>query len=105
LRFAGTIFGAQQLVSHGHILVNGKKVDRRSFRVEPGMTISIKQKSQNMPAVKQSLGNTSREVPAYLSLDEAKFSGQLLVDPGMDQIPFPLPVNIPLICEFLAHSS
>jgi len=105
LKFASTIFGAQQLVSHGHVLVNGKKVDRRSFRVKPGMTISIKPKSQNMPAIKQSLGNTAREVPGYLSLEEAKFSGQLLVDPGMDQIPFPLPINIPLICEFLAHSS
>ena len=42
LKLAPTIFAAQQLVSHGHILVNGKKVDRRSFQVKPGMKISIK---------------------------------------------------------------
>lgn len=41
LRFASSIFGAQQLVSHGHIQVNGKKVDRRSFVVQPGMVVSI----------------------------------------------------------------
>jgi small subunit ribosomal protein S4 len=105
LKFASTIFGAQQLVSHGHILVNGKKVDRRSFQVRPGMVISLKAKSQQIPVIKQSLDNQARELPEYLSLDAGKFSGQLLVRPLMDQIPLPLPVNIPLICEFLAHTS
>lgn len=105
LKFASTIFGAHQLVSHGHILVNGKKVDRRSFLVKPGMVISVKNKSQQMPCIKESLDNASREVPEYLSLESGKFSGQLMVPPGIDQIPLPLPINVPLICEFLAHSS
>lgn len=105
LKFASTIFGAHQLVSHGHILVNGKKVDRRSFQVKPGMVISVKTKSQQMPAIKQSLENTSREVPEFLSLESGKFSGQLLIAPAIDQVPLPLPINIPLICEFLAHTS
>src|SRR5262249_51997489 len=48
LKFASTIFAAHQLVSHGHILVDGKKVDRRSFIVEPGMTVSVKEKSRNL---------------------------------------------------------
>src|ERR1700733_3126087 len=54
LKFAGTIFGAHQLVSHGHILVDGKKVDRRSFHVKPGMVISVKEKSRNMKAINDS---------------------------------------------------
>lgn len=105
LKFASTIFGAQQLVSHGHILVNGKKVDRRSFQVRPGMTISVKAKSQSVPAVKQSLENNAQAVPEYLSLDATKFSGELLVVPALDQVPLPLPINVPMVCEFLAHSS
>ena len=105
LKFASTIFAAQQLVSHVHILVDGKKVDRRSFFVRPGMVISVRTKSQNMPLVKTSLEAGGRDVPGYLSLDAGNFSGQLLSSPHTDQIPFPLPVNIPLICEFLAHSS
>ncbi len=105
LKLAPTIFSAQQLVSHGHVLVNGKKVDRRSFFVRPGMTVSIKPKSQQMPVIKHSLESASQGVPEYLNLDAAKFSGQLLVSPAIDQVPFPLPINIPLICEFLAHSS
>lgn len=104
LKLAPTIFAAQQLVSHGHIQVNGKKVDRRSFQVKPGMTISLKAKSQEIGIVKQAL-DSAREVPTYLSQDPAKFSGQLLVFPEIDQIPLVLPVNVPLICEFLAHTS
>lgn len=105
LKIAPTIFAAQQLVSHGHILVNGKKVDRRSFEVKPGMKISVKPASQSMEIVKTSLDNSSRSLPEYLSSDPATFSGELLAAPHSDQIPFPLPVNIALICEFLALSS
>ncbi|MBS0627864.1 MAG: 30S ribosomal protein S4 [Verrucomicrobia bacterium] len=104
MKFASTIFGAQQLVSHGHVLVNGKKVDRRSFYVRPGMTISIKQKSQNMPLVKDSIVAGGRDLPEYISVSTDQFSGQLLSSPHIDQVPFPLPVNVPLICEFLAHT-
>lgn len=103
LKFASTIFGAHQLVSHGHILVDGKKVDRRSFQVRPGMVVSVKTKSQNMEVVKQSVEAGARTVPDYLSLDAEKFSGKLLEVPSHDLIPFALPVNVPLICEFLAH--
>jgi len=105
LKFANTIFGAQQLVSHGHVLVNGKKVDRRSFQVRPGMEISIRQKSQQMPIVKLSQESGNRDVPEYLSLETGAFKGKLMVPPVLDQIPLPLPINVPLICEFLAHTS
>ena len=105
LRFANTIFGAQQLVAHGHILVDGKKVDRRSFFVRPGMVISVKPKSHNNLLIKQNVESTARDVPEFLMLDDNKLSGKLLSSPHTDQIPFPLPINIPLICEFLAHTS
>jgi small subunit ribosomal protein S4 len=104
LKLAPTIFAAQQLVSHGHVLVNGKKVDRRAFEVKPGMSISIKAKSKDLPFIKQAQENLSRTVPEYLSSDSVELSGQLLATPHIDQIPFPLPLNVPLICEHLAHS-
>src|SRR5580700_5822789 len=105
LKLAPSIFAAQQFVSHGHVLVNGKKVDRRSFFVRPGMVVSIKTQSQQMPILKQSMENVAVEIPEYLSSDAAKYAGQLLVSPAIDQVPFPIPLNVPLICEFLAHSS
>jgi small subunit ribosomal protein S4 len=104
LRLAATIFGAQQLISHGHILVNDKKVDIKSFQVRPNMVISVKPKSQKMKAVQEAIGHSAREIPEYLSLDEQNFSGKLEVMPETDQIPLPISINIPLVCEFLAHT-
>ncbi len=105
LRLAPTIFAAQQLVTHGHILVNGKKVDRRSFEVKPGMVVSLKPKSQQLETLKHSVDNTGRDVPGYLELDAPSFSGKLVSEPHLDQVPFPIPVNVPLVCEHLAHTS
>jgi small subunit ribosomal protein S4 len=105
LKFASTIFGAQQLVAHGHILVNGKKVDIRSFRVKPGMVISIKEKSRKVDVIQKSIEDTRRSVPEYMELDVANFSGKLLSLPEVDQISLPIAINIPIVCEFLAHSN
>lgn len=105
LRMAPTIFAAQQLVTHGHVLVNGKKVDRRSFEVKPNMVISLKPKAQALAVTKQSIENTAREVPGYLELDATSFSGKLVSEPHLDQVPFPMPINIAHICEHLAHTS
>jgi len=104
LGFASTIFAAQQLVAHGHILVDGKKVDIRSFRVKPGMVISVKEKSRKMKAIVTSL-EAGRDLPEYLSLDPAKFSGQLLTSPEIDQVAFPLQINTAEICDFLEHTT
>jgi len=104
LGFAATIFHAQQLVSHGHVLVNGKKVDRRSFQVRPGMEISLKEKVKESPLIKE-LQTMASEIPEYLSRDLSQCKGKLESLPVLDQIPLALPINIPLVCEFLAHTS
>jgi small subunit ribosomal protein S4 len=105
LKFGSTIFAAHQLVSHGHILVNGKKVDRRSFQVSPGMVISVKEKSRKSKIINESLDNSSHSVPDYLSLDRDNFSGKLLAPPVVEQMPWPIEIRLPEICDFLAHST
>ncbi|MBN1914446.1 MAG: 30S ribosomal protein S4 [Parachlamydiales bacterium] len=105
LRLAPTIFAAQQLVAHGHILVDGKKVDRRSFQVQTGMVVSIKEKSRKMKTILAAKSNSSREVPSYLALMEDNFAGKMEMLPEGDQISLPILINIPIICEFLAHTT
>ena len=105
LRFAASIFAAQQLVSHGHICVDGKKVDRRSFLVKPGMVVSIKPASRQMKAIQMAQEAVSREIPSYMTLEADKNAGGVLASPQVDQIPFPLQINIPLVCEFISHTS
>lgn len=105
LRFASTIFAAQQLVAHGHIMVNGKKVDRRSFYVRPGMEISIKEKSRKSKSIINAMELVSHQVPDYLECNKEQFSGKLLAPPRLEQIEsvLPIPVNVHSVCEFLSH--
>jgi small subunit ribosomal protein S4 len=103
LKFGHTPFQAQQLVAHGHVYVNGKKVDRRSFQVKPGMVISIKPSSRKLKTIAESLQSQSRAVPAYFELDAANFSGKLLALPSIDEISLPLEINVLMVCDFLAH--
>lgn len=105
LKFGSTIFAAHQLVSHGHVLVDGKKVDRRSFIVKPGMVVSIKEKSRKMKAINESLDSPAHNVPEFLSLNRDQFSGQLLAMPALEQMPWPIEIDLPSICDFLAHTT
>jgi small subunit ribosomal protein S4 len=105
LKFGSTIFAAQQLVSHGHILVNGKKVDRRSFQVSPGMVISVREKSRGIKAIQEAQDSGMRSVPEYLSVDKENFSGQLLEYPSYEQMPWPIEIRLAEICDFLAHTT
>ncbi|MGL4348461.1 MAG: 30S ribosomal protein S4 [Chlamydiales bacterium] len=101
-----TPFQAHQLVSHGHIRVNGKKVDIRSFHVKPGMEISLKDRAKEFTFVKQNQELLiNHELPTYLSWNPSTMTGELVSMPGVDQIPFTLPINISLVCEFLSRAS
>jgi len=104
LKLAPTIFAAHQLVAHGHILVNGKRVDIRSFLVKPGMKISIREKSRNMGQIQNAL-ESGRDVPDYLSLAADKFEGQMMAEPAFESIQLPLEINTAVVCEFLAHTT
>ena len=105
LKLAPTIFAAQQLVNHGHIQVDGKKVDIRSFRVKPGMTVSIKEKSRTMKVINESVENTTQETPPYLQADPKNYAGQMISLPQQGEVPMPIAVNIAEVCEFLAHTT
>ena len=103
LRLAPTIFAAQQLVSHGHVCVNGKRVDIRSFEVRPGMEISVREKTKQNKVVSDSVKNANRSLPEYLELNEGTMTGKLLALPAMGSIPTPLEINVPMICDFISH--
>ena len=105
MKFASTIFGAQQLVAHGHVQIDGKKVDIRSCQVKPGQTISIRESSRNMKCIKEAMESSLRSVPSFLSLDVNAFSGQYLAKPTLETISWPIEIKIAEICDFLAHTT
>lgn len=102
LGFARTIQAARQLVVHGHILINGKRVDRPSFHVEPGMEISIKDKSKNKSFVQEVLATSGTSVrPGWLEFDPAKATGKMIAVPDRSDLQIELNENA--IIEFYSQ--
>lgn len=88
LGFARSIPQARQLVVHGHILVNGKKVDRPSFQVKPGMVVSIDERSRKMPVIAESVVNMPAVLPEFLERAPESYEGKMTVAPSLETIPF-----------------
>ena len=85
LGFATTRRGARQLVNHGHILVNGNKVDIPSYRVKPGSTITLKDKDKDLKVVKESLEKVLKRVE-FVTFDEAKMTGTFVRLPERNEL-------------------
>jgi small subunit ribosomal protein S4 len=82
---------ARQLVVHGHILVNGKKVDRPSFLVKPGDVIEVKEKSRDIPQIKEGIELAlKRGIPSWLELDAENFKGIVKAEPTREEIEIPV---------------
>lgn len=92
--FAPTIPAARQLVSHGHILINGKRVDIPSFHVKVGQEVGIREKGQKIPMVAETFPSPSLELPSYLSRDEAKMTATFNAEPTRDDVPLELHENL-----------
>ncbi len=88
LGFAPTIMAARQLVNHGHMLVNGKKVDIPSFRVMPGMVVSVRERSKKMPMLAEGAEVLPTVLPEYLSREAKSFEGRMTSLPNAETIPF-----------------
>ena len=99
LGFAKTRRQARQIVSHGHVAVNGRRVNIASYRVKVGDVISIIENSKNLDIIKTSVEDAT--VPAWLELDRAAFSGKVLQNPTKDDLDFDL--NESLIVEFYSR--
>ena len=98
LGFARTRKEARQMVTHGHICVNGRRVDIPSFRVRPGELVSVAPKAKELLVVKSALVSNERvQVPAWLEIDIEKLQGSVLSLPTRDQID--LDINEQLFVE------
>ncbi|MFJ7974579.1 30S ribosomal protein S4 [Peribacillus sp. JNUCC 23] len=100
LGLARTRRGSRQLVNHGHILVNGKRVDIPSFKVLPGQTISVREKSRNLSTIKESI-EVNNFVPDFLTFDADKLEGTFTRLPERSEVP--AEINEALIVEFYSR--
>lgn len=103
MKFAMTPFAARQFINHGHILVNGKRVNIASYSVKDNDTIEVREKAKQMAVIIEATGSTERDVPDYLEVDHAKLRGKFLRAPKLADVPYPVTMEPNLVVEFYSR--
>ena len=102
-KFATTVFSARQLINHGHIKVNGKKVNIPSYLVKAEDTIEIKDKSKDIVTIVGALMSKEREVPDYIQMDEKNKKATLIRIPKFSEVPYPVIMEPNLVIEYYSR--
>ncbi|WIV50123.1 30S ribosomal protein S4 [Marivivens sp. LCG002] len=103
-KFVPTIFAARQFVNHGHVTVNGKKVNIASYRVKEGDVIAVRDKSKQLAIVLEAIALTERDTPDYLEVDTNKMTATFVRTPGLGDVPYPVVMEPNLVVEFYAKN-
>ena len=102
-KFAPTPFAARQLINHGHILVNGKKVNIASFRCKVGDVVEVKEKSKQMALVLESQALAERDVPDYIEVDGGKMTAKFARIPALSDVPYAVRMEPHLVVEYYSR--
>lgn len=103
MKFAPTVFAARQIVNHGHVLVNGKRVNISSYMVKDGDTIELRAKAKQLAVVLASVALTEREVPDYITVDHKEMKGSFVRAPQFTDVPYPVQMEPNLVIEFYSR--
>ena len=102
-KFVPTVFAARQMVSHGHITVNGRKVNVASFRCRVGDVVEMKEKSRQLTTVLEAIKSSERDVPDYIEVDHNKMTAKFNRIPVLSDVPFPVTMEPNLVVEFYSR--
>jgi small subunit ribosomal protein S4 len=102
-KFVPTIFAARQFVNHGHVKVNGKRVNIASYRVKVGDVVEVKDASKQMALVMEATGLAERDVPDYIEADHNKMTAKLARVPAPAEVPYPVQMEPHLVVEFYSR--
>ena len=103
-KFVPTIFAARQFVNHGHVQVNGARVNIASYRVKEGDVIEVRDKSKQMALVLEASQLPERDVPDYLEVDHSKMKATFVRTPGLSDVPYPVMMEPNLVIEYYAQN-
>jgi small subunit ribosomal protein S4 len=99
-KFVPTVFAARQFVNHGHVMVNGRKVNIPSYRCKEGDVIEVREKSRSMALVLEALDSAERELPDYIELDGKSMKATYLRMPAFADVPYAVQMEPNLVIEF-----
>ena len=102
-KFVPTPFAARQFVNHGHIRVNGKKVNIPSYRCKVGDEITVREKSRQLAMVMEAVELAERDVPEYVETDHAKMTARYARQPTFSDVPYPIVMEPNLVVEFYSR--
>ena len=102
-KLSTTIFSARQLINHGHVKVNGKKVNISSYQLKEEETIEVRDKSKQLALIDIALANKEREVPEYIQLDNKNKTAKLVRVPKFSEVPFPVIMEPSLVIEYYSR--
>ncbi|GGE40883.1 30S ribosomal protein S4 [Agaricicola taiwanensis] len=102
-KFVPTIFAARQFVNHGHIRVNGRRVNIASYLVKVGDVIEVKQSSKELALVLEAAQSGERDVPEYISVDHSKMVAQYVRVPTLAEVPYPVRMEPNLVVEYYSR--
>jgi small subunit ribosomal protein S4 len=102
-KFVPTVFAARQFVNHGHIQVNGKRVNISSYRCKPGDVVSVKDASKQLALVLEASQSTERDVPDYIEADHNKMAATFVRRPAFADIPYAVQMEPHLVVEFYSR--
>jgi small subunit ribosomal protein S4 len=98
-----TVFAARQFISHGHILVNGRRVNIASYRVNVGDVVEVKEKSKQLALVLEATALGERDVPDYIDVDHSKMTAKLTRVPTLGDVPYPVVMEPHLVVEYYSR--
>ncbi|MFK8251420.1 30S ribosomal protein S4 [Ancylobacter terrae] len=102
-KFVPTVFAARQFVSHGHVKVNGKRVNIPSYKVKVGDVVEVKEASRQLVLVLEAVASGERDTPDYLEVDHSKMTAKFNRIPELNEVPYPVVMEPNLVVEYYSR--
>ena len=103
-KFVPTVFSARQFINHGHVKVNGRRVNIPSYRVKTTDIIEIKDKSRGLEVVLRGTEGSERDIPDYIEVDGKKMTAKITRIPNLSEVPYPVQMEPNLVVEFYSRN-
>ena len=102
-KFVPTVFAARQFINHGHVKVNGKRVNIASCLLKEGDVVEVKDKSKELALVVESMKSQERDIPGYITVDEKKCSSTFVRTPQFAEVPYATQMDPKLVIEYYSR--
>ena len=102
-KFVPTVFAARQFINHGHVKVNGRRVNIASFQMKVGDVVEVKEASRQMALVLEARALAERDVPDYIEVDDGKLTAKLTRVPAITEVPYPVMMEPHLVVEYYSR--